>query len=116
MWAAEHQIARGRPRRGARARAVTRRAIWPASFGLLGLAISAYLAATHYFSAQVPLACATGGIVDCEQVTSSSESMIGPLPVALLGLLWFAAFMLVLVARRGQPNSPLLFAQLAWSI
>jgi len=87
---------------------------WPAILGVAGLLISAYLVGTHYFSEQVPLACATGGIVDCEQVTSSAQSMVGPLPVALLGLVWFAVFLGILGVRTWWPRA--LMLQVAWSI
>lgn len=87
---------------------------WPAWLGIAGLLISAYLVGTHYFAAQVPLACATGGIVDCEQVTSSAESMIGPMPVALLGLVWFAVFLVLFAVRRWLPQA--LGLQVVWSV
>jgi uncharacterized membrane protein len=84
--------------------------------GLVGLLVSAYLVSTHYFADQVPLACATGGIVDCEEVTTSTASMLGPVPVAVLGLLWFVAFLGLLVARRRQPGWRLMVAQVGWTI
>ena len=92
-----------------------RQLLWSTVLAVIGLAVSAYLTLTHYF-AEVPLACSTGGIVDCEQVTSSAESMLGPLPVAVLGLVWFAAFLVLLIARRGHSGGPLMRAQVAWSI
>ena len=116
MQSAERQSLRVQPGSRGSTQQLTRGAAWPALFGVLGLAISAYLAATHYFSAQVPLACATGGLVDCEQVTGSSESMVGPLPVAVLGLLWFAVFLALLVARRFRPQSSLMAAQMLWAV
>ncbi|MBV9329293.1 MAG: vitamin K epoxide reductase family protein [Chloroflexi bacterium] len=88
--------------------------LWPALLGVAGLLISAYLVGTHYFAEQVPLACATGGIVDCEQVTSSAESMVGPMPVAVLGLVWFAVFLGILAARRWWPQA--LALQVVWSV
>jgi uncharacterized membrane protein len=92
------------------------RMLWSAAIGLAGLAISAYLVLTHYAAAEVPLACGSGGIVDCEQVTSSAESMVGPLPVAMLGLAWFAVFLLLVIGRTFQPTGLWLRAQVAWSI
>jgi uncharacterized membrane protein len=89
--------------------------LWPAVLGVAGLLISAYLVGAHYFADQVPLACATGGIVDCEQVTSSAESMMGPLPVAVLGLTWFAVFLGLLALRSWRPSQALL-AQVVWSV
>jgi uncharacterized membrane protein len=88
--------------------------MWPAVLGVAGLLISAYLVGTHYFSEQVPLACATGGVVDCEQVTSSAESMVGPMPVALLGLIWFAVFLAILTLRTWWPQA--LTPQVVWSV
>ncbi len=87
---------------------------WPAILGVAGLLASAYLVGTHYFAEEVPLACSTGGIVDCEQVTNSAESMIGPLPVALLGLLWFAVFLAILAVRSWWPQA--LTLQVVWTV
>lgn len=81
---------------------------WQATLGVIGLVVSAYLTGTHYFAETIPLACSTGGIVDCEQVTSSAESMIGPVPVAVLGLAWFIGFLVLLVTRRAR-------LQLVWA-
>jgi uncharacterized membrane protein len=82
---------------------------WSALLGVLGLGISLYLTLVHYTQGQVPLACATSGLVNCEQVTSSAESMVGPVPVAALGVVWFAVLLGVLASR---PTSLLL---LAWT-
>jgi uncharacterized membrane protein len=90
------------------------RRFWPALLGAAGLLISAYLVATHYFAEEVPLACSTGGIVDCEQVTNSAESMVGPMPVAVLGLVWFAVFLGLLALRSWLPGQALL-AQVVWT-
>lgn len=90
---------------------------WQAALGVVGLLISAYLVGTHYFADQIPLACATGGIVDCEQVTSSAESMIGPIPVAVLGLIWFVGYLVLLIPTAYMsPRQRLLNLQLAWAI
>jgi uncharacterized membrane protein len=88
---------------------VTNRTTWSALIGLAGLIISAYLTATHYLAGQVPLACAAGGIVNCEQVTSSAQSTIGPVPVAVLGLVW------LLAAGRALSERFLVAARLAWA-
>lgn len=87
---------------------------WQLTLGSLGLLVSAYLTATHYFAEQVPLACSTGGFVDCEQVTTSSESMIGPAPVAVLGLVWFAVFVGLVLGRRLRRG--LHHLQMAWAV
>jgi uncharacterized membrane protein len=95
---------------------LTRHLGWSAFLSVAGLAVSAYLVLTHYFAEQVPLACGTGGIVDCEQVTNSAESMLGPLPVAVLGLTWFAAFLFLLLGRRQRTEGGLMLAQVGWSV
>ena len=56
---------------------------------LAGLGVSAYLTIAHY-SAKVVLACPETGIVNCAKVTESPQSAILGVPVALLGLLYFA--------------------------
>lgn len=76
--------------------------------------MSAYLTATHYFAEQVPLACSTGGFVDCEQVTTSAESMLGPLPVAVLGVIWFGILLALVFGRR--LNARLVSLQMAWAV
>ncbi len=72
--------------------------------------------ATHYFADQVPLACATGGIVDCEQVTTSAESMIGPVPVAALGVVWFGVFVVLSLTRQVQRTTRYQAIELAWAV
>lgn len=82
---------------------------WATLLGVIGLGISLYLTVVHYAQGQVPLVCATSGIVDCAQVTSSAASMIGPVPVAALGILWF----IVLLALIATDASGVL--RLAWT-
>lgn len=89
--------------------AVSRTARWQLGLATLGLLISAYLTATHYFAEQVPLACSTGGVVDCEQVTTSAESMIGPIPVAVLGVVWFGVASAMVLARAMR-------LQMVWTV
>ena len=57
---------------------------------LAGLAVSAYLTVEHY-SSSTTLACPETGVVNCVKVTTSSYSTLVGVPVALLGLLFFAA-------------------------
>ncbi|MGZ4610364.1 MAG: vitamin K epoxide reductase family protein [Actinomycetes bacterium] len=56
----------------------------------VGLAVSAYLTYEHY-SAATTLACPNTGSINCVKVTTSSYSSFLGIPVALLGLLFFAA-------------------------
>jgi uncharacterized membrane protein len=70
-----------------------------AATATVGLAIAAYLTAVHY--AHTSPICTTGG---CEQVQRSSYAKLGGVPVALLGLLAYAAI-LATTARRGVEAS-----------
>ena len=55
-----------------------------------GLAVAGYLTYQHY-NTSVTLACPSTGAIDCVKVTTSSYSSLFGIPVALLGLLYFAA-------------------------
>jgi uncharacterized membrane protein len=57
---------------------------------LVGVAVSTYLTIEHY-NAKVALVCPDTGTVNCAKVTTSSYSHLGPVPFALLGLLFFVA-------------------------
>jgi uncharacterized membrane protein len=66
---------------------------WPglASFvvALVGLGVSIYLTVEH-FSAKPAYACPESATVNCLKVTTSHWSHVGPVPVAVLGLVFFA--------------------------
>jgi uncharacterized membrane protein len=64
---------------------------------LAGLVVSAYLTVEHY-TASTTLACPDTGVVNCQKVTTSPQSELLGLPVALLGLLFFAAMVATTVA------------------
>lgn len=57
---------------------------------VLGLATSAYLTIVHY-TAPASLACPQTTTIDCAKVTTSPESVIFGIPVAVFGLPFFAA-------------------------
>jgi uncharacterized membrane protein len=81
-----------------------RRAI--AAVAVLGLAISAYLTWVHY--AGIEPVCT--GISDCERVQSSDYAELVGIPVALLGVVGYAALLLSL---RGPVELTALLAYLA---
>jgi uncharacterized membrane protein/thiol-disulfide isomerase/thioredoxin len=59
------------------------------ALSLFGLGVSAYLTIAHY-STRVTLVCPASGGINCQQVTTSAESMLfGVFPVAVLGLAFF---------------------------
>jgi uncharacterized membrane protein len=55
-----------------------------------GLAVSGYLTVEHY-TAGTTLACPETGVINCQKVTTSAQSAVFGIPVALLGLAFFAA-------------------------
>ncbi|HEX3706661.1 MAG TPA: vitamin K epoxide reductase family protein [Mycobacteriales bacterium] len=62
---------------------------------LLGLADSAYLTYTHFHPAA--LVCKASGHINCAKVTTSPESEIfGHIPVAVVGLVYFAVMTLLM--------------------
>ncbi|RKT57145.1 vitamin K epoxide reductase family protein [Saccharothrix australiensis] len=72
------------------------------ALSLAGLAVSAYLTVAHY--SKDALLCAEGAVIDCGTVTTSEQSEFFGIPVAVLGLAFFA-FVTVLclpVAWRDQ--------------
>lgn len=64
----------------------------PASwaFTIAATAVSTYLTIAHFTSPKV-LACASTGVVNCERVTTSAQSEVFGVPVALMGLVWSLA-------------------------
>jgi uncharacterized membrane protein len=65
---------------------------------VLGLAIAAYLTYVHYRGFKV-LCLSSGG---CETVQASSYAKLGGVPVALVGLIGYAAILLSLLFARGE--------------
>ena len=61
---------------------------------VLGLADATYLTLTHYTNV-VPLVCSSTGIVNCAQVTSSPQSYVFGIPVALLGIVYFIPMLIL---------------------
>lgn len=58
---------------------------------LCGLGVATYLTLAHYSTA-VSLSCPLGGgAIDCQAVTTSPESIVFGIPVAVLGLAFFVA-------------------------
>ena len=65
---------------------------------ILGLGVSIYLTLAHYTNA-VSLTCPLGGtghFIDCGKVTSSAESVVFGIPVAVLGLAFFVPMIVLL--------------------
>jgi uncharacterized membrane protein len=58
------------------------------ALSLAGLGISTYLTVAHYVGTQA-LACSDSGVINCAKVTTSPESVILGIPVAVLGLCFY---------------------------
>lgn len=65
-----------------------------AGAAVVGGAIAAYLTVIHY--SHISPICTTGG---CEKVQQSSYAKVGGIPVAVLGLLGYAAVLLTTAVR-----------------
>lgn len=90
---------------------------------VVGLGISIYLTIVHYNS-KVSLFCTTGGVVNCQSVTSSAYSVIPgtTIPITIPGMLWFvvlgalASVGLWAAARSVEAPSWLRLYTLLWTI
>ncbi|GAA5179823.1 hypothetical protein GCM10023322_10750 [Rugosimonospora acidiphila] len=93
---------------------------WPGlvtlPISVVGLAVAAFLTIQHYTTA-IPLACPDTGIINCTKVTTSAQSAIFGIPVALLGLLFFAAMVpLCLPAAWRSTRPELRWGRLAFAL
>jgi uncharacterized membrane protein len=59
---------------------------------LSGLGVSVYLTVAHY-TASIALACPDTGTINCEKVTTSPQSVIAGIPVAVLGVVFFVSLL-----------------------
>jgi uncharacterized membrane protein len=60
------------------------------AIAVAGFAVAGYLTIAHFVSPRI-LACGTGGVIDCEKVTSGPGSTLFGIPVGIPGMLWFGA-------------------------
>ncbi len=63
-----------------------------------GVGVSTYLTIAH-FSSSTLLACPETAAINCEKVTTSPQSAILGVPVALIGLVFFAVMVIVNLPR-----------------
>jgi uncharacterized membrane protein len=66
-----------------------------------GLGVSIYLTLTHYTKV-VSLVCSNNGAINCEKVTTSPQSMVFGIPVAVLGLCFFVSMLILALPRIYQ--------------
>jgi uncharacterized membrane protein len=72
------------------ARPATRSELVSLVLAAIGLAVSVYLTIEHY-AAPTSIACPESGAINCTKVTTSEWAKVGPVPLALLGAIFFAA-------------------------
>jgi uncharacterized membrane protein len=72
---------------------------------IAGLAVASYLTYEH-FTAGTTLACPNTGVVNCAKVTSSQYSKVFGIPVAVLGLAFFAAMTALSLPPMWRTSSP----------
>ena len=77
-------------------------------FAIAGLAVSAYLTVEHYSGSTV-LACPENAAINCAKVTTSAWSRLAGVPIAVLGLAYFATMTLLVLpaAWRHRPLDPI---------
>jgi uncharacterized membrane protein len=81
---------------------------------VIGIGVASYLTAEHFSGSNTLAGCHAGGLVNCTKVTTSAESHILGIPVALLGLVYFvlAVPFLLPVAWRSPDVRIRVFRQL----
>jgi uncharacterized membrane protein len=73
---------------------------------LAGLGASIYLTYEH-FTQNASLACSTNSVVDCLAVTTSPQSIVFGIPVAVLGLVFFVGIIPLLLPAAWRMNTRL---------
>ena len=82
---------------------------------IVGLGIATYLTITHFD--KVALVCSDSGAINCEKVTSSPQSYVFGIPVAMLGLAFFVPMILLcLPAAWRSTDRRIHLARLALSV
>jgi uncharacterized membrane protein len=71
---------------------------------VLGLGISTYLTIVHY-DTHLSLACPSNSVINCATVTTSPESVVFGIPVAVLGLAFFAAMVVLSLPAAWRATS-----------
>ncbi|PRY42780.1 vitamin K epoxide reductase family protein [Umezawaea tangerina] len=72
---------------------------------LAGLAVSVYLTIAHYGAPEL-LVCSENSVVDCATVTSSEQSELLGIPVAVLGALFYAFLTAICLPWAWRSASP----------
>ena len=92
---------------------------WPGVVGTiasaLGLGVAGYLTYEH-FTSSTSLACSDNGLVNCLKVTTSTYSAVAGVPVAVLGLVFFAVMLVLQLPQMWRrPEPAVRLGRLAWA-
>lgn len=71
-----------------------------AFLGLIGFADAAYLTAEHYFKLPLPCSASHG----CDTVLTSPYAMIGPIPLAFFGVVFYLLIMALALYLYAAPS------------
>ena len=81
-----------------------------------GLLVSGYLTIEHYIGS-TSLACPETGVVNCQKVTTSEQSVVFGIPVALLGLVFFVVMLVACLPAAWRLTHPVIrFGRLALAV
>lgn len=72
-----------------------------------GLGVAAYLTVEH-FTTSTTLACPETGVINCQRVTTSPQSTVLGVPLALLGIGFFAAMLALCLPAAWKSPSPII--------
>lgn len=73
-----------------------------AIFSLIGLIDATYLTAENIKHNAVNCSALPSSISQCDLVTASSYASIGPIPVALLGIIFYSAIFILAIEKQYQ--------------
>jgi uncharacterized membrane protein len=76
------------------------------AIALIGLGVSIYMTYEH-FTQNASLACQANSVVDCLAVTTSPQSIVFGIPVAVLGLVFFVGIIPLLLPVAWRINTRL---------
>lgn len=88
---------------------------WPAlpwltsGLSVAGIAVATYLTIVHYSTSAV-LACPDTGLINCLKVTTSPQSLVLGIPVAAIGLAYFAVSLVLCLPGLWRKRSTVLAA------
>jgi uncharacterized membrane protein len=93
---------------------------WPGVVGTVasvaGICVAGYLTYEHFTSSST-LACSDNSVVNCLKVTTSSYSEVAGVPVAVLGLVFFAVMLVLQLPQMWRRPEPLIrWARVGWSV